>query len=239
MAAEEYDPLEPDQQDALAASGRALASVIPMFGGVVGELITQRLPAQRIDRISDYIRFLEERVKALELNWQAIIGNAEKIDLIEEGGFQAARATSSKRIEQIAELVAQGLASEDANLVRRKRLASLLRELDDDEIVLLNAYGQSYGGDARVWQTVDMPGPSDLQSSLEELDAEKLYEAGRDRLLRLGLLQKNYRNPRRGEAPAFDTRKGDYAHSIEVSYLGRMLLRMIGQPSPYDQSAEG
>jgi hypothetical protein len=67
------------------------------------------------------------------------------------------------------------------------------------------------------------------------IDAGKLYDAGRDHLLRLGLLRKNYPRPRRGEQPEFDAQNGDFKHNVEISYLGRMLLRAIGQAPPFDQ----
>jgi hypothetical protein len=73
-----------------------------------------------------------------------------------------------------------------------------------------------------------------MQSPVSELDAEKLYDAGEQHLLRLGLLRKNYGSVGRGELPEFDARSGDFRHRVEISYLGRMLLRAIGQPSPYD-----
>jgi hypothetical protein len=238
LAAElpKYDPLKGDERDALAATTRALASVVPMFGGVIGELLTQGIPGQRIERIVAYIRLLEARLQTLEKRPEQVIGDPERVDLVEEGAFQAARATNGARIEQIASLVAHGLAGDEANIVRRKRLASLLAELDDDELVLLNAYGQSYGtGDYGAWDKVDQPEPTHMQSSQSDIDAEKLYDAGRDHLLRLGLLRKNYSNPRRGEDREFDPRKGDFKHSLEVSYLGRMLLRAIGQSPSFDE----
>lgn len=229
------DELDEDDQDALAATGRALAGLVPMFGGVVGELITKVVPAQRTDRVVRYVRDLNARLNAIETDIAALLAEPENVDLIEEGGFQAARATTPERIDMIATLVANGLGAEDSDLVRRKRLARLLGQLDDDEIVLLNAYGQSYGGGHGAWDTVNRPDPAHIGSDRSQIDAEKLFDAGREHLLRLGLLHKNYRNPPRGQAPVFDTRKGDYEHSVEVSYLGRLLLRHLNMPSPIDR----
>lgn len=228
------DSLEEAQSDALAATGRALAGLVPMFGGVIGELITKVIPNQRTERVVKYVRELNQRLEAVETNIDDLLGDPDNIDLIEEGGFQAARATSDERISHIVTLVANGLSAEDADLVRRKRLARLLGQIDKDELVLLNAYGQSYGGDGSAWDAVQRPNPAHLQSSIGEIDAEQLYDAGRDNLIRLGLLRKNYRNPPRGQAPSFDTRKGDYDHNVEVSYLGRLLLRHLDMPSPID-----
>lgn len=228
------DDLDENGMDALAATGRALSGLVPMFGGVVGELLTKFVPNQRTERIVRYVRGLEARLEKLEADADEILSDPENVDLVEEGGFQAARATTDRRIDAIVTIVANGLTAEDADVVRRKRLVRLLRQIDDDELVLLNAYGQSYGGDGSVWNTVQRPDPAHLGSSISQIDAEKLYDAGREHLLRLGLLKKNYRKPPRGQSPAFDAQKGDYEHSVEVSYLGRLLLRHLGMPSPID-----
>lgn len=230
------DDLDLTEHDALAATGRALSGLIPMFGGVVGELLTQTIPDQRTERIVCYVRVLNSRLAGMEERLTQLLANSENVDLIEEGGFQAARATSERRIEQIAALVANGLSTDDADTIRRKRLVRLLGQLDEDELLLLDAHGQSYGGsqDQDPFARVRRPEPAAMDSSPDEIDADRLYEAGKDHLLALGLLKKNYRNPPRGQAPVFDTRKGDYEHSVEVSYLGRLLLRFIDQPSPID-----
>lgn len=229
------DSLDEDARDKLVAAGRAMASALPMVGGIIGEIVTQVVPAQRLDRIVSYLRNLNARLSALELDAEAIMRSPESIDLIEEGGFQAARATTNERVEQIATIVANGLNAEEADEVRRKRLARIFGQLDNDEILLLNAYGQSYGGGHGGWDNINRPEPAHLQSSEAQIDAEKLFDAGREHLLRLGLLRKNYQRPTRGQSPEFDTQKGDFKHTVEVSYLGRMLLRHLDMPSPFDR----
>ena len=46
--------------------------------------------------------------------------------MIETGGYQAAHATSDKRIEQISEAVFNGIQAQDAEVIQRKRLQTLL-----------------------------------------------------------------------------------------------------------------
>lgn len=236
MASSENGDVDPNYRDQLVTIGRAATSMVPLVGGILGELIGTIVPNQRLDRIASYLRQVEARLAALEIDLKPIFDNSEKVDLIEEGAYQSARATTSERIERIASLVVDGLTSDESELIRRKRLASLLREIDDDELNLLNAYGQFYGGDPEgtMWDSVNRPEPTHMQSSRAELDSEHLFEAGKARLLRLGLLKKRYQSPKRGEQPTFDPKRGDFKHSVEVSYLGRMLLGTIGLPSPYD-----
>lgn len=229
------DDLNPNESDQLTAITKGVTSLVPLVGGLLGEIISVAVPNQRTDRIVRYLRELEARISTLEESQRKRIrSDPERIDLIEEGGYQAARATSQERIERIALAVFNGLRSDEADVIRRKRLLLLLGQVDEDELILLNAYGQSYGGEGReAWEKVNRPDPAHMQSSIDEIDREQLFEAGRSNLLRLGLLKKQYR-AQRGQAPEFDSTKGDFKHQVEIAYLGRLLLRDVGMPSPID-----
>ncbi len=235
MDEENTDPLEKNQTDTLSATGQAIASMVPLVGGVLAILISETIPNQRADRVVAYLRKLERRIELLEATPEEIFSDPEKVDLIEEGAFQSARATSEERIERIVALVANQLASDDVKLIREKRLAFLLRQIDDDELLILNAYGQSmHGINSNAWDNIDFPGPAALGSTTEDADASKLYDLGQNNLLRLGLLEKRYREKFRGEQPKFDTQLGDFEHTVQISYLGQMLLRMVGLPTPFE-----
>lgn len=230
------DGLDSDFRDQLVAIGKGVVGIVPVVGGTIAEILGAVIPQQRADRVTTYLRELNSKVENLAVEVRtALAANPEKIDLIEEGGYQAARATSSQRIEQIVEAVSNGLEADDADVVRRKRLLLLLGELDDDEINILNAYGRAYGGQDRdAFANINLPDPAHLQSSVEVIDQNQLYQAGRKHLLRLGLLRKNYGSVKKGQLPEFDAGEGDFKHRVEVSYLGRMVLREIGLGSPFD-----
>jgi len=234
------DGLDDDWRDRFVAIGKSAAGLVPIFGGPLAEIIGVVVPGQRADRIAAYLRALASRVDALaEEVRQGLHSNAEKIDLIEEGGYQAARATSPDRVEQIVEAVSRGLVEDDAHVVRRKRLLLIFGELDDDEVSLLNAYGRSYAGaDRDAFGKVNRPAPTHMRSSPDEIERNRLYELGTEHLLRLGLLKKNYGNVKKGELPEFDVRKGDFKHNIGISPLGRMILKEIGLPTPFDLQQE-
>ncbi|MDD9979823.1 MAG: hypothetical protein OXU81_00420 [Gammaproteobacteria bacterium] len=229
------DQLETDWRDRAALVTKIAASLVPVVGGPLAELITEAIPRQRQERIVEYLRQLDVRLATLEQEKvDRIMADVEKIDLVESGGYLAARATTSERISRIAAIVCRGLESDEANIIRRKRLLGLFAEVDDDELLLLNAYGQSYGGlDASAWSAIDQPPPAVLGSSKEQLDDAKLYDLGKQNLLRLGLLQRKFDNVKKGEYPPFDPREGGFKSRIEISYLGRMLLREAGIDLPF------
>lgn len=230
------DGLDDNLRDRLVAIGKGAVSLVPLAGGPLAEIVGAVIPGQRADRIAAYLRALSARFAAFEVAVQkTVTESAVKIALIEEGGFQAARATSTERINQIVEAVGRGLEENEADVIRRKRLLVLFGELDDDEIALLNAYGRSYGGaDRDAFDRINRPDPAHMQSARSDVDRERLYEAGREHLLRLGLLKRNYGSVKKGQLPDFDANKGDFKHTVEVSYLGRMLLSEIGLKTPFD-----
>jgi len=136
----------------------------------------------------------------------------------------------------IVEAVSRGLTLDDADLVRRKRLLSLLGELDEDEMVLLNAHGRAYGGSSDdPFSDVKRPRPAYIGSGIEDVENEHLYESGPNHLLSLGLLRKNYGNVKKGQLPDFEPKKGDFKHRVEISQLGRRLLKEIGMPTAFDK----
>ena len=230
------DGLDDNWRDRLVAIGKGVASFVPLAGGPLAEIIGSVIPGQRADRITFYLRELAGRVDELDVEVQNSLGaNSEKIDLIEEGGFQAARATSKERIDRIVEAVRRGLNEADADLVRRKRLLLILGEIDDDELSLLNAYGRKYAGrDRNAFSAVNQPDPVHMQSTPAQIEQNHLYQAGREHLLRLGLLTRNYGNVKKGTMPEFDSRAGHFKHSVEVSGFGRMLLKEVGLEAPFD-----
>lgn len=202
----------------------------------MAEVVGAVIPGQRADRITTYLRALASRVEELEVGVRdGIVATAYKIHLIEEGGLQSARATSPERIQLIVQAVARGVSAKDAEVIRRKRLLLILGELDNDEINLLNAYGRSYAAsDQRAFEEVNRPTLPHLQSDPSAIDQYQLYELEKKHLIRLKLLKKNYGRIKKGVVPEFDPRDGDFKHRLEVSYLGRMLLREIGMAAPID-----
>ena len=228
------DELDSNWSDRAALVTKIAASLVPMVGGPLAELITEVIPRLRQDRIVEYLRQLAARIGTLEKeNVERIQADVEKIDLIESGGYLAARATTSDRISKIVEIVFRGLDAEQTNFIRRKRLLGLFGAIDDDELLLLNAYGQSYGAPrSNAWDAIDQP-MAYIGSSTEEIDNAKLYELGKQNLLQLGLLQRAFDHVKNGEYPPFDPMSGGFKSRTEVSYLGRMLLREVGIDLPF------
>jgi outer membrane murein-binding lipoprotein Lpp len=234
-----YDPLDDDYRDQLVAIGKTAVSLIPLFGGPLAEIIGVAIPNQRADRVASYVRSLNNKIEELsEIIAAQLSSSAAKLDLIVEGGYQSARALSNERVEQITEAVARGLAEDDADILRRRRLLVMFGELDDDEVALLNAYGASYGGrDRNAFAKINRPEPVHMASPKEDVERDRLFSAGKEHLLRLSLLTRKYGSLKKGQSPEFDPRSGHFKHTVEISFLGRLLLEEVGLTSRDDAIA--
>jgi hypothetical protein len=212
--------------DRIAAVMRSVVGAVPIVGSLLAEIVTEIVPNQRIERIEKFLLFLAE-----ELDRRAIadlrdrITKPETIDLIEEGGLQATRALTDERKRYLARCVANGIASDELGAVREKRVLNLLAQLDDEELLILDAYEAS-PRENKFEHLV--PEPAVVGSPPEVVNREALYRAARDKLERLGLLETRVRLDPRTKMPEWDTFTGQPKGSRTVTRLGRLVLQRIG-----------
>jgi len=207
--------------------------MIPLVGGLLAEIAGQFIPQQRTERLEDFVRYLDARIAGLgpeELRER--LGDPERLDLFEEGGVQSTRALSSERREYIANIVAIGISGDDKAKIEAKRMLRMLREIDDDQIIILAGKLQRNQRDEvfrkRHAEIFDPP-RTHLGSAREDFDKAALFELARVELVRLGLLAPSFKSVKKGELPEFDQRTGMIKQqSREITPLGRMLLRSIG-----------
>ncbi|MCA6102786.1 hypothetical protein [Bradyrhizobium australafricanum] len=207
------DPNLPEKPD-LGASGadvtvavlRSFVSVIPGFGQALQEVVTAIVPNQRAERVEKYLVFLSGQIDRLQIAADEI-KRPESVDLIEEGAYQAVRALTDERKLQIATVVANGLASEEQSKLRQKRLLKILGDLDDQELLILQAYAddhvQSRLQDIR-------PPPVAMSAPRSEKDRSDFYEWSRDNLHQRGLIKTGLEGRHR---------------STTLTVLGRAVLR--------------
>lgn len=226
--------LETKTIDTLVKFGKGAVGIVPFVGPLMSEILFSKVPGLRQERVVKFVQILEERLTSLEDEKRIkLLSSATNIDFIEAATYSASKAVSEVKIEAIANLVSNGLSIDEIEAVRRKRLLLILDQIDDDAFLLLKAYGDSYsagGGDA--WDQVRRPKPKSMDSSQIEIDESNLFDAGRAQLLRFGLLTEKMKL--KDKAPIFDHMKKKFKTTIEISQLGRLLLREVGQPAPFD-----
>jgi len=205
---------------------------VPGVGSILAEIVGQFIPNQRLERIEDYLRLLEARLRENEAGLSARpLTEPEAIDLIEEGGFQSARATTDERRQYIARVVADGLSGDDRKRIESKRLLRLLSELDDDQLIILSSYlRRNMQNDSFIATHRHLLGPRNVSTAEPKavIDAATMREIAHDALGRLGLIRQMLPNQKPDQPPRFDLYGKMMGGHILLSRAGQTLLHSIG-----------
>lgn len=219
--------------DHIATGVKVALGAVPFAGSLLAEVAGAIIPNQRIDRLADFARKLEERIKSLEeAKVLSELADVEFTDLLEESMWQACRATTSERREYLASLVANSLSSETIEHAETKHLMRMLGELNDIEILWLRFYEGNGGSRDKAFRDLhaDLFAPifAAIGSDQERIDDHAIQESYREHLVRLGLVSEKLRTDRDGN-PEYDRISGRPKVSYRsASRLGQLLLRSIG-----------
>lgn len=228
--------LSTNRVDAVTSLAKGVLGAAPFVGPTLAEVVGHVIPNQRIDRIAEFVRLLDERVRGLEKDAvQTRMQAPPGVDLLEDAFTQAARATTQERLEHIANVVANGIESEVLNHAEAKRMLWLLGQLNDAEIILLRSRlamtREDYERDADFQkQHTDLLAldATHMNSSEEEFEEAALRASYRQHLHDLGLIRQRFKKPKRGDFPEFDEKTGLMkASGSDVTRLGKMLLRYL------------
>lgn len=217
----ELGPRLPDH----AATGiRAFGALVPIIGSTLAEIVTSLIPNQRLDRVEKYLTYLHLNLqKKGVLDEDPRLRNEESINLIEDGAYLAARSISERRLAFIAHCVAEGVSSTQQNIMREKKILGIIGDLDDDDILLLDAMASA---DREKLDRI-RPTPATVGCSDETAEAFFLWEQSFGKLESFSLL--SFRptiNRELGypEHDAFGNRKGYHI----TTRLGYLVLQRIG-----------
>ena len=87
------DQLDNNKTDLLVSAAKSAVGVVPIAGSLLSELVGNLIPNQRIDRLSKYVKELDDRISKIPTEKiNSLLNNDDFIDLIEEGFVQASRA---------------------------------------------------------------------------------------------------------------------------------------------------
>ena len=229
------DDLAENETDAITAYSKGLMGAIPVFGGLFAEVVGQIIPNQRIDRVTEFMKILDGKFQELELDMEDVksrMKREEYINLFEDGMWQAAKASSRERKEYIASLLSKSLTDEALNEIQQGVLLTLLNELNDIEVLILYSYSMIARSNQEFQQEHQekLIGPvAFLGSGTETINQSAIHKTYKEKLLRLGMLEREFVKPKRGELPEFDEKTGMMKErSVSLSSLGRIFLRYIG-----------
>jgi hypothetical protein len=208
-----------------AIAGAAFISgwgAISLVGPFAAEAFNLLIPNQRQKRVEELLTILSANIcsmdkKAVEQRFNS----PEFLDIFEDCVHQAVRATSQERLEYLASVLKKSLSTEQIQHLKTKRLLSILSELNDIEIIILQSYNydgckndefkekhkQIFKNDKWV---------QDVSESYREDYSEdySMFLNYENHLISLGLI-----GPK-------DTRKN--IHQTYLTPYGGMLLKLVG-----------
>jgi hypothetical protein len=222
--------LGPNATDRIAAVSRAAASLVPLAGGALAEMVNEFIPNQRVDRIEKFISYLHEEIRLRAIPDEKL-KTSESADFIVQGGDQAVRAPSEERIIYLARCVAEGISAEDQNKADERRLIALISDLDDRDFLILRSYDSRSQYDPSV-----APRQVVVGSEENERISYQLYEAALERLERYGLLKLHITTDMDTRMPRFNRFSGKPEGYRMLSALGRRVLTRVGLLPPLEEN---
>lgn len=233
------DDLDENSTDLKVKIGKSMVGAIPFAGTFTSELVGHVIPNQRLDRLVDYVRILDEKlsnVSSLDMN--KLKENEQFVDLVEESFIQASRAITESRREKIASIIANGVTDEEINSTQSKYLYKVLQELNEEEIIWLRRFAHKYlGGDENFKKTFenvlkitrytrDMTQEDRIRIAVQNSYFEHLE--------RLNLVISHYKINEETGAPEFETHTGrPKVMRRELTPLGKLLLEQTGFMNEY------
>lgn len=216
-----------NKTDITVATIKSIAGPIPFVGPMIQEMFDVIVPNQRIDRLTQYILELEQKLSRFEkIQIDNKLNDKYFIDLIEESLTQATRALSKERLGYIASIVENSLDKEHILDIENKHLLNLLKEINDIEIIWLRFYLiPTIGGDEEfrdkhkdILELIIVT----LGSGQEVREKSAIQKSYKEHLSTLGLLEKKISIKIGGSTNEIETK------GYEITPLGRLLLKQIG-----------
>ncbi len=228
------DNLDNNKTDLLVSAAKSAVGIVPIAGSLLSELVGILIPNQRIDRLTKYVKVLDERISIISTEKiNNLKNNDDFIDLVEEGFVQASRAITDERRQYIALLVSNGITDDSIKLNESKQLLKILSELNDIEIIWLRFYlVPTISGDEEfrekhknILQTIQ----TYIGADNENLTKSAIQNSYKEHLERLELIESKIRIDNKTKLPEFDAFTGRPKKSYStITTLGRLLLKQIG-----------
>lgn len=228
------DNLENNKTDLITLVTKSTVGIVPIAGTLLSELVGVIIPNQRVDRLTKYVRELEQRISTLPNELvDTIKTNEQFIDLFEESFVLASRAITDERRKYIAAILVNGIADASIEFEESKLLLKILQEINDIEVIWLRFYKvPTIGGDNEFrdkHSNILSPIIACIGSDKETLQKAALQDSYKKHLERLGLIRTQIRTDPNTKLPEFDTFTGQLKVSYsDTTQLGNMLLEQIG-----------
>lgn len=212
--------LDTNTTDVFANFTSAVLSTAPIIGPVIAEAFKSAIPNQRLDRVVEFMRIVEKKVVNLE-HLVEKIRTPEGLDILEDVTYQSTRAMTDDRREDLANILVNGLTRDDLQHIEKKKLVSILGELNDIEVLhLKSAYLSLFDREKfkefmEKHHDVIRPASSALGAPEGEAEYKMFQDSYKDTLNRFWLTEN-----KEGAGSAYN----------KITPLGRLLIEYIEDP---------
>ena len=202
-------------EEIISALARAAISTVPIVGPFAVEAFNLLIPNQRLNRVDKLLKILSSKICNMsEKEVEQRFHTPEFLDIFEDCISQTFRAVSDDRLEDLASLLEKSLTDEQIKYLQTKRLLSILSEVNDVEIIILQSYGymnptgfrdqhNSIFQNAVIYDT----------ASEEEQEENAMYINYENNLINLGLIGPHCSG----------------GSQLFLTQLGNMLLKILGR----------
>lgn len=227
--------IEENEVDLLTTSFIGSAGMIPILGPYFAEIIGMLVPNQRVDRITTFLKlfykkFEEQNIKIDTLKEK--MKNEDFINLFDDISWQAAKSSSVERKEYLASILINGLTDDKIDEIQKNIFLNIISELNDIEILILYNNTMTSRSDEEFknkHQEALMAPVACFGGSEDDINKSILFDTYKEKLVRLNLLKRKFKKPRKGESPEFDDKTGMIKSSgFEITSIGRLFLKYIG-----------
>ena len=225
--------LEKKKSDFVASMARVGLGAVPFAGSLLSEVATNLIPNQRMDRLVNFAKKLEEKFKKLKKSFIRLqLTNENFVDILEKGMMQAAKSLNEERREYIASVIANGLSDKEIKFSETRRILKLLGELNDPEIILLRYYlVPTLGGDEKFrakHKNIIKVQQAVINSPQTIKDKRALHESYVENLCTHNLLKKEYSVDITDKIEYDKSTKAPKIRMYNITSLGKLFLRQIG-----------
>jgi len=227
--------IEENEVDILTTSFKGSAGMIPILGSYLAEIIGSLVPNQRIDRLTTFLKFFYKKFEEQNLQVEILkekMKNEDFINLFDDISWLAAKSNSNDRKEYLASILINGLTDDKLDEIQKNIFLNLMSELNDIEILILYSHTIASRRDEefnKKHQETLTPPRAYIGSSEDDINKSILFKTYKEKLVRLNLLNKNFKKLKTGELPEFDDKTGMMkSNGFEITSIGRLFLKYIG-----------
>ena len=189
--------LETNEIDHFVSAVHATLGAVPGIGPLMAAIVTSVIPRQRLDRVAEMVRILDEQLGDLQEDFvRERMLKAGSADLVQAALHQAG-TSAEERLPYIAALLKNGITSDELSYEQEKTLLALLGQLNDSELIILG------------WHGTDMVGAEaeEYRERHEDVLQDPIEETGRsDEQMRQDALKLHYRTDLRAPRADYEER---------------------------------